>query len=80
MKPTEPKTIDDLVAEVMRLAMHDVFDDIMDVDTADTYSLIHTFRQVCPDLWQEAVNLAIDMAVEEGATDERIAISGYEKV
>lgn len=80
MKPTEPKTIDDLVAEVMRLVMHDVFDDIMDADTADTYSLIHTFRRVRPDLWQEAVNLAIDMAMEEGATEERIAISGYEKV
>ena len=80
MKPTEPKTIDDLVAEVMRLAVRTVFDEIMDADTADTYSLMHTFRQVHPDLWQEAVNMAIDMATEEGATEDRIALSGYEKV
>ena len=80
MRTTEPKTIDDLVAEVMGLAMRTIFDEIMDADTADTYSLLCTFRQVHPDLWQEAVNLAVDMAMEEGATEERIAISGYEKV
>ena len=80
MKPTEQKTIDDLITELQRLAMREVFDDIMDADTSDTYDLMHTFKRVYPDLWQESVNFAIEMAEEEGATEERIAISGYEKV
>jgi hypothetical protein len=52
----------------------------MDADTADTYDVISTFRKVYPDQYQECVNDAIDMAVAAGATDERVAISGYEKI
>lgn len=73
------KTLEDLLQAVRVLVCRDIFDDIMDADTADTYDVINTFRKVFPDQYQECVNDAIDMAVEEGATDERIAISGYEK-
>lgn len=73
------KTLEDLLSAVRTLVLQDIFDDIMDADTADTYDVIYTFKKVYPDQYQECVNEAIDMAVEEGATDERIAISGYEK-
>ena len=73
------KTLEDLLSAIRVFVLHDIFDDIMDADTADTYDVINTFKKVYPDQYQECVNDAIDMAVEEGATDERIAISGYEK-
>ena len=80
MRATEQKTVDDLITELQRLAIREVFDDIMDADTSDTFDLMRAFKKVYPDLWQEAVNFAIEMAEENGATEERIAISGYEKV
>lgn len=73
------KTLEDLLSAVRALVLRDIFDDIMDADTADIYDVIYTFKKVYPDQYQECVNEAIDMAIEEGATDERIAISGYEK-
>ena len=73
------KTLEDLLSAIRSLVLRDIFDDIMDADTADIYDVINTFKKVYPDQYQECVNEAIDMAVEEGATDERIAISGYEK-
>ena len=78
MRATNQTTLDDLLREIEIMIYRDVFDNIMDADTSDNSDVIRTFMHLYPERCERAVSDAVKCAMEEGASEEQVIMSGYE--
>ena len=78
MRATNQTTLEDLLREIEIMIYRDVFDNIMDADTSDDSDVIRTFKHLYPERFDRAVSDAVKCAMEEGASEEQVIMSGYE--